>query len=269
MSAIGAVSSSAAAGERSWEHGVSIVIPCFNEAAAIPSLFERLGPVLSRLCRRGPVEVVFVDDGSTDGTATLLQETTPAEACWETVLLRHDTNRGLGAALRTGLGAVRGGCVVTYDSDCTYEPALILELLEALDRSGASIACGSPYHPEGGVEGVPGWRLALSRGASWLYGRLSRQHLYCYTSMFRAFRKGFARGEWIARPGFVGVTEMLLRAIEEGAEVVEVPVVLRRRRYGQSKMRTAGTIVAHLKLMGRCTGSRLRRRATGDTRMAV
>jgi dolichol-phosphate mannosyltransferase len=202
------------------------------------------------------VELVMVDDGSSDGSAELLQRP-PAGSPWRHVVARHERNLGLGAALTTGLRAAKGSVICTYDADCTYDPALIPALVNLLESSGADIACGSPYHPQGGVEGVPGWRLVLSRGASRLYGLLAKRHLFCYTSMFRVHRAPYARPDWISNSGFVGVTELLLRALEEGARVVELPVTLRTRALGQSKMRIAGTMAKHLALMGRYARRRM------------
>ena len=70
-------------------------------------------------------------------------------------IVRHAENLGIGAALRTGFAESRGAELVTLDSDCTYDPARIPELLAPL-RGGAEVVTASPYHPDGAVEGVPG-----------------------------------------------------------------------------------------------------------------
>jgi dolichol-phosphate mannosyltransferase len=137
------------------------------------------------------------------------------------------------------------------DSDCTYDPIEIFGLLELMGRTGADIVTGSPYHPRGGVENVEGWRLALSKGASRMYSLVLPTKLYCYTSMFRAYRREWYRQEWLTAQNFVGVTEILARAIQAGAKVEEYPVVLRRRQFGSSKMKVGRAMKEHLKMMGR------------------
>lgn len=231
---------------------VSLVIPCYNEADGLASLRSSLIPLLERLERDGrAVELVLIDDGSRDDTYSLLQDFFPSTAEIPVKIVRHVRNQGLSSALRSAASVVTGDIVCTMDADCTYPPSEILGLLDTMDRTDADVVTGSPYHPDGGVENVQGWRLALSRGASRMYAAIVREKLYCYTSMFRAYRKDWYRAEFITTENFIGVTELLVRAIRSGARVAEYPVVLRRRVYGVSKLRVGKATWEHLKFMGR------------------
>jgi len=230
---------------------VSLVVPCFNEAGGLAALRDRLAPVTEELGRLTRLQVVLVDDGSIDATYDELKTYLSALPHAQVDIVRHEVNRGLTPALRTAAGVATGEVVCTMDSDCTYDPAEIFGLLELMGRTGADIVTGSPYHPRGGVENVEGWRLALSRGASRMYGLVLPTKLYCYTSMFRAYRREWYRQEWLTAKNFVGVTEILARAILAGAKVEEYPVVLRRREFGASKMNAGRAIREHLKMMGR------------------
>ncbi len=78
---------------------------------------------------------------------------------------------------------------------------------------------------------------------------LTRGQLYTYTSMVRAYRRETLEACMPRRGGFLGVTEVLLRAIRDGHTVVEVPAVMRRRRAGQSKMRVLSVGLGHLGMM--------------------
>ena len=230
---------------------VSLVIPCYNEADGLNSLRSSLIPLMESLRRDGRiVELVLVDDGSRDDTFSLLQDLFPSTPEVSVKIVRHVKNQGLSSALRTAAGVVTGDIVCTMDADCTYPPNEILGLLDTMERTSADVVTGSPYHPEGGVENVQGWRLALSRGASRMYAAIVREKLYCYTSMFRAYRREWYRAEFITTEQFIGVTELLVRAIRSGARVAEYPVVLRRRVYGVSKLRVGQATWAHLKFMG-------------------
>ncbi len=230
---------------------VSLVVPCYNEAGGLATLREGLGALSAELAKTMRVQVVLVDDGSVDATYAELESHFTSMPNARVEIVRHDVNLGLTRALRTAAGVATGDVVCTMDSDCTYAPAEVIGLLELMSRTGADIVTGSPYHPKGGVENVEGWRLALSRGASRMYGLVLPQKLYCYTSMFRAYRREWYRSEWLTAHNFVGVTEILARAILAGARVEEYPVVLRRRQFGQSKMKVGRAMRDHLKMMGR------------------
>jgi dolichol-phosphate mannosyltransferase len=225
---------------------LSVVIPCYNEAANVPGLKADLWPVVEQLRHNGPwqsVEIIFVDDGSRDNTADLLASEFGSQP--QVTLLRHPHNRGLGAALRTGFEACAGDVVVTADSDGTYPFSEIVPLLARLEP-GIDIVTASPYHPLGGVDNVPRYRIFLSKSASALYRVLVNPRLHTYTSMFRAYRRPVIENNRHEHTGFLGVTEILVRAMLNGAKVAEHPCRLRVRRYGQSKARVASITRSHL-----------------------
>ena len=235
---------------------LSIVIPCYNEEDNISRLQRELVPVVADLARNRSLEVVFVDDGSTDGTAAALHSAFDGETRWPVRIVSHDRNRGLGAALRTGLGAARGDVLVTTDSDGTYRfteiPALLARLTPNVD-----IVTASPYHPQGRVAGVPAYRLVLSRGSSLLYRLLVNWHLNTYTALFRAYRRRAIENITIQSDGFLAGTELLVKATLSGARTAELPAVLYVRKYGVSKAKIARTIWAHLAFQWRICLHRL------------
>jgi len=96
--------------------GVSIVVPCFNEVEGLEQLFERLASVRSSLSDRWLVECLFVDDGSSDGTADQL-EFRARDLGWARVL-RHPVNRGIAAAIMTGAQAASHPLVVSVGAEC-------------------------------------------------------------------------------------------------------------------------------------------------------
>jgi dolichol-phosphate mannosyltransferase len=225
---------------------LSVVIPCYNEADNVPSLKTDLWPVIERLEQNGKwqeVELIFVDDGSKDATVRLLEEEFAGNS--QVKLVRHERNKGLGAALRTGFDASTGDVVLSTDSDATYPFSEIELMLERL-VPGVDIVTASPYHPDGGVDNVPGYRIFLSKGASALYRILINPRLHTYTSMFRAYRRPVLMAARHEHDGFLGVTEILVRAMLNGARVAEHPCRLRVRRYGQSKARVASITRSHL-----------------------
>jgi dolichol-phosphate mannosyltransferase len=235
-------------------HSLSVVIPCYNESEGIPSMRERLSAVLPALRRRAEVELVLVDDGSSDGSAELL------EAAFADVdgarVVRHAQNRGLGAALRTGFAHAKGSVIVTCDSDGTYPFEEIPALLDRL-APGVDIVTASPYHPDGGIENVPAVRVAISKSASLCYRLLVGRDVHTYTALFRAYRREVIEQIVTRADGFLMVTELLVESILAGFHTVEYPATLRVRRYGQSKAKVLRITRTHLGYMAGLIGRRV------------
>lgn len=226
---------------------LAIVIPCFNERDGVAELANRLRPVVDTLSEQWQVELVFVDDGSTDATGERLQE---AFHGWERVrVVTHDRNRGITAAMLTGLRATGATVACTLDADCTYDPCQLLAMLPLLTPDVA-VVTASPYHPDGRVWHVPAWRLRLSKLASWLYRGVFRQRLHTYTSCCRVYRVECLDSLEVRQAGFVGITELLWRLDQAGYRIVECPAELSVRRHGQSKMRVARVAWRHLLFLG-------------------
>ena len=239
----------------------SLVIPCYNEADGIAHLCRRLGVLVAELEADGPVEVLFIDDGSTDETVREIE----AEAAGLPFrIVRHASNRGLGAAIKTAIFDARGEEIVTLDSDCTYDPSQVPELLKPL-RDGADVVTGSPYHPQARLEGVVGWRLFMSRGLSTLYSLVTPCRLYTYTSCFRAYRAEMARRLEAPDDGFLAVSQLLIDAMHKDMAIVEVPTTLGRRQFGDSKIRVVSLTIAHLRELVRLAARRFLRNRSGRT----
>lgn len=233
---------------------LSIIIPCYNEAQNVPLVAGHLFPVVEELERERMVQIVLVDDGSSDDTFDRLNDLAADRPTVQVV--RHEQNRGLGVAMRTGFVHARGDLIVTTDSDGTYPFSEIPRILECLTPD-VDMVTASPYHPQGGVEGVPPYRLVLSQGASLLYRFLLDWHLHTYTSMFRAYRREVVERVPSTADGFLMPAEFLANAILMGYRVTEFPTVLHVRRYGQSKARVARIILAHLRFQARLVWRRL------------
>lgn len=220
---------------------VTVVLPFYNEEALLPALPDLLHRLRAAL-EGHEVTLLAVDDGSGDATAAGLAGVEGLDA-----VVRHERNRGVGAAITTGLDAVEGEIAVVYDPDEAYPAESVRALLEAVEN--ADVSTLSPYHPEGGVEGVGPMRRILSGAASRLYRRRLGSSVHTFTCAVRAYRIASVRPFLPTPADFTASAYLLARALRAGLSVVEVPAVLRMRRAGKSKMRVLKTIRAHLRLL--------------------
>ena len=236
---------------------IFVLLPAYNESQALPDL---LGDIKS--VEWSPEEkysVIVVDDGSTDDTVSICKSFAndmPVE------VICHGNNRGLGAAMMTGLEYCFARCeaddaVVTMDADNTHSPLHMPMMLHAL-RVGNDIVIASRYAPGGREIGLSPNRRILSRGASLMLRiAFSIPGAADYTCGYRAYsgriiHRGFDvyRDKLIEESGFVCMAELLIKLGSIGAKVAEVPLVLRYDlKGGASKMKISRTIRSYLGLI--------------------
>lgn len=233
---------------------VAVVVPCFNEQESAAALFQSLSRVAAALDDEYDLSFILVDDGSTDETWPALVRGAAERDRY--VLLRHDRNQGIAAAIMTGIRHASADVVCSIDSDCSYDPLQLKDMLPLL-ADGVDLVTASPYHPAGCVRNVPGWRLFISRSASRLYSLVMRQKLHTYTSCFRVYRRQAVADVKLRYEGFVGVTELLWHVDVRGGRIVECPAMLDIRKYGQSKIRVFRVACGHLRLLVRAAWRRL------------
>jgi dolichol-phosphate mannosyltransferase len=225
---------------------ITIVLPAYNEADDLPPLLERMGEALAA---EPAWRVLVVDDGSTDATA---DRVLAAAARLPVELIRHPRNRGLGAAIRTGLrsAARADGAVVTLDADNTHDPALIPGMVHRLEQ-GFDVVIASRYQPGGAEIGVSAFRKLLSHTASGALRAVVRYPgVRDYTCGYRAYRAETLRtligafGDGFVREnGFACMLEILLNLRRIDARVTEVPLPLRYDlKSGPTKIRIARTV---------------------------
>ena len=232
---------------------LAIVVPLKDEALGVPSLVDELAHVARELADVAACEFVFVDDGSTDRTAALLDERLAALPAAR--LVRHARNQGVAAAIHTGIRATDAERVASIDGDLSYDPLELRAMLRLLD--GADVVTASPYHPQGGVRHVPGWRLVLSKTLSRAYRLLLHSDVRTWTSCCRVYRRAAVAELPVEYPGFLGTAELLVRVLRRGGKVREHPCVLEARMIGVSKMKVLRTIRGHLGLLWRVVWRRV------------
>jgi dolichol-phosphate mannosyltransferase len=173
--------------------------------------------------------LIAVEDGSTDGTAGVLAAVAPQLD--NVVVIRHPRNQGYGSALRTGgrAAAERGlDYVVFMDSDLTNDPKYLPLFVDKM-RQGFDLIKASRYMREGGVDGVPWWRVWISRVGNALSGRLYGLPLHDCTNGFRALRSELFASLPLVENRFPIIMEELYHAARRGWSVAEVPNRLTHR----------------------------------------
>ena len=240
-----------------------IILPCFNEEENIKPLIhsidEALKPHIS-------YKIIAVNDGSYDGTGEVLKD---LSADYPLEILGHETNMGLGMALKTGLLTVANEAfdedfIVIMDSDNTHDPKHVLEMLAA--AKNADVVVGSRYVKGGAQLNVPLHRVILSKAVNFLIKKLFCLPVNDATSGFRCFRaclikrlfKTFRNGI-IESKGFESSLELILKSINIGGVVAEVPICLDYGvKGGVSKMRLLTTIAKYLSLIFKFKFSKFR-----------
>jgi dolichol-phosphate mannosyltransferase len=217
-----------------------LVLPTYNEAGNLESLVAQS---LAQL--PDDAHMLVVDDASPDGTGAIADRLA-AEHPDRVEVLHRTGQRGLGPAYIAGFRrALSGGAglVLEMDADFSHDPADIPRLLAAAED--ADLVIGSRYVPGGGVSDWGPVRRVLSRGGS-IYSRLVLGvEVNDLTGGFKCFRREVLEAidlDSVEVRGYAFQVEMTYRAIQLGFKVVEVPIVFRDRRAGESKM--DGAIVA-------------------------
>ena len=233
-----------------------IVVPLKDEEAGLEALFVELDAVRARLADVAACEFVCVDDGSRDRTWPLLQQQAATRPFVR--LVQHPQNRGVAAAIRTGLQATDAEFAASIDGDLSYDPLELRAMFATLRERTADVVTASPYHPQGGVRNVPSWRLLLSRTLSACYRFLVGAPLRTWTACFRVYRRAAVAELPLDHPGVLGTAELLVRVLRRGGTVLEHPCVLEARLFGFSKMKVLRTIRQHLGLLWQVARGRIR-----------
>lgn len=196
---------------------ISVVVPIFNEAENMSILQKELRESLGER----DYEVVFVDDGSTDGTAGKIDQNDRRLR-----VLRFEKNAGQSAATFAGLNAARGDIVVLIDGDLQTDPADIPKLLEAL-QDDVDLVCG--YR----VGRQDSWlKKVQSRIANFVRSRFTRDGVRDTGCGMKAMRRECVR----AIVPFQGMHRFVPALVKgAGFRLAEMPVRHRARRFGQSK----------------------------------
>jgi dolichol-phosphate mannosyltransferase len=217
---------------------LAVVLPMYNEADNVEALLERLEAVRTRSGL--DLVALAVDDGSRDATYLRLDKLAP-DFPFLTVV-RHPRNRGMAAALRSGIAralaerAPAFDALAFMDADLTHAPEDLPRLVAPIAEQRADFVLGSRYVPGGRMRGVPWARRAISIVGNAVVRRALGVPIGDLTSGFRAARADVFRAISLEERGFGIQLEGTVKAYRAGFRVAEVPITLGIRKSGYSKM---------------------------------
>jgi dolichol-phosphate mannosyltransferase len=215
-----------------------VIIPTFNEADNIRVVLEQV-VALSQ-----PVFVLVIDDGSPDGTASIVREL-KARHPNRIDLIEREGKQGLGSAYRVGFryALERGfSYICEMDADLSHDPNDLLKLIEPVRVGKADLAVGSRYIDGVRVMNWPLSRLVLSYGAGVYTRIITRLPVYDVTAGFKCYHRKVLAAidlDRVKSTGYSFQIEMKYRAWRLGYKIIEVPIVFTERTEGQSKMSKA------------------------------
>ncbi|MEE8112639.1 MAG: glycosyltransferase family 2 protein [Acidobacteriota bacterium] len=203
---------------------ISVVVPVFNEASTIAEVLRRI--------RETPYdkEILVVDDGSTDGTA----ETLAGIADPQLRILRHERNRGKGAALRTAFREVRGEVVIIQDSDLEYDPRDYPKLLRPIEEGKADVVFGSRFIGEP-HRVMFFWHYVGNRILTTLSNMFTNLNLTDMETGYKAFRASILEEIRIRSDRFGFEPEFTAKVARGGYRIYETAISYSGRGYEDGK----------------------------------
>jgi glycosyltransferase involved in cell wall biosynthesis len=205
---------------------VSIVIPCYNENATIEKIVEavRAAPIQNK-------EIIVVDDGSRDGTQTVLNEIS------KTIdqVIYHPANRGKGAALRSGFAAATGDIILVQDADLEYSPQDYPSLLEPIFSDKADVVFGSRFMGGRPHRVLFFWHMVANKFLTLLSNMFTNLNLTDVQTGYKAFKAPIIKSIDIEEDRFGIESELVAKIAKLRCRIFEVGISYYGRTYQEGK----------------------------------
>ena len=236
-----------------------LVVPVYNESANLVSLFDSLHKLAKDYKKTFRVEIIMVDDGSTDQTATMAKNLAKGINMH---LIIHPENMGPGFAFANAFEHLASrlhdlDIIVTLEGDNTSRVDLIQQMLHRLEE-GYDVIFASPYLYGGSIKNTSTFRFFLSATANLFVKELLDIHgLQTVSSFFRMYKAKFLLNmqkvygpQIVCRRGFECMTEMVMKMVYLNARISEIEMILdTAQRVGKSRMKLFQTIVGYFALL--------------------
>lgn len=206
---------------------LSVVIPCFNEASTIAAIIEaiRASPVQD-------IEIVVVDDCSSDGTVEILKEEVGLQV--ERVIF-HTENQGKGAALRSGFEAATGDIILVQDADLEYDPQEYPLLIDPIVAGHADVVFGSRFMGGRPHRVVYFWHMVGNKFLTLLSNMFTNLNMTDMETCYKAFRAPIVKAIRIEENRFGFEPEITAKLAKVGCRIYEVGISYNGRTYAEGK----------------------------------
>jgi SAM-dependent methyltransferase len=224
-------SDSMASESRDTQHLVSVLVPLYNEEEYVGASIER---VLNAALPQGlSLDIVVVDDGSTDGSVEVVEKL--AQRYSQIRLVRHPVNRGKGSAIRTALQHALGELAIIHDADLEYDPKDFIKLLQPLVDGKADVVYGSRFQVAGERRVLYFWHALANHLLTTLCNMASNLNLTDMETCYKAFRTGLVRSIPLRSERFGIEPEITIKLGQRQVRIYEVPVNYHGRTYEEGK----------------------------------
>ncbi len=217
---------------------LSVVVPVFNEEATLAALLDRVAaaPLPEGI---SSLEIVAVDDRSSDGSAAVLEAWSPPPRedgrAVEFVTVRHETNRGKGAALRTGFSRLSGDIVLIQDADLEYDPSEYPLLLGPILEDKADVVYGSRFQGGGPHRVLLFWHYVGNRFLTTLSNAFTNINLTDMETCYKVFTRTVLDRLTFTSDRFGFEVEFTARVARLGCRIYEVGISYHGRTYAEGK----------------------------------
>lgn len=204
---------------------LSIIMPCYNEAATLQEILERVHAVnLDK-------EIIAVDDSSSDGTLAMLRAHAAANPRF--TVISHPQNLGKGAAVRSGLAHARGAITIIQDADLEYDPQDYYELVQPIVDGRVDVVFGSRFM--GRHTGMYFWNAIGNKGLTFLTNFLFNCWISDMETCYKVMRTEIIRSLQLESNDFRLEPEITAKVLRRGHRIYEVPVSYLGRTYEEGK----------------------------------
>lgn len=206
---------------------LSVVIPAYNEESTIKEVVEKLLRIPQVL------EVIIVDDASTDGTFEVSQRLAAAHS--QVHVARHERNRGKTHALRTGFEMTTGEIVIVQDADLEYDPEEIPLVIEPIINNRADVVYGSRFLVRRATRVLYFYHYVANKFLTFTSNAFTNLNMTDIETGYKAFRGEIIRNMVINSSGFGFEVEVTAKVAKLGCAVYEVPISYYGRTYDEGK----------------------------------
>ena len=206
---------------------LSVVVPVYNEASTLEEVVEKLLHVPCLL------EIIIVDDSSTDGTAEVARRLSELHSSVRVV--RHQRNSGKTAALKTGFALTTGQVVIVQDADLEYDPADIFGVIRPILDGHADVVFGSRFLVRRAARVLYFYHFLANKFLTFLSNALTNLNMTDVETGYKAFRGDIIRSMIIVSSGFGFEVEVAAKIAKLKVAIYEVPISYYGRTYAEGK----------------------------------